>query len=98
MAQAQAGEPPTALDRLDPDMSLDELQEIYGAPKKIMRTDADVAALRQQRQQAMMAAQGIQGVAGAGKAAQEAAAGVDAVANSPAGSEMLRGLLSQAGA
>jgi hypothetical protein len=98
MAQANAGEPPTALDRLDADMSLDELQEIYGAPKKIMRTDDDVAALRQQRQQAMQAAQGIQGVAGAGQAAQQAAAGIDAVANSPAGSELLRGLLSQAGA
>lgn len=51
MAQAD----PQVLDKVDLDQAVDELATGLGAPGKILRADADVAALRQQRAQAQAA-------------------------------------------
>ena len=46
---------PQVLDKVDLDQAVDELATGLGAPGKILRADADVAALRQQRAQAQAA-------------------------------------------
>lgn len=69
-AQAAAGAPPDALDKLDVDQAIDEYSDIVGVMPQIVRPDEEVAALRQQRAQAQaqaMAAQNAQAMAGAAK-------------------------------
>jgi hypothetical protein len=64
-AQAEAGEPPTILDKIDLDQSADEYAQSIGVPPTIVRSDDDVAAIRKDRakqtqaQAAMAAAQPI---------------------------------------
>jgi hypothetical protein len=80
------------MDKLDTDAVLDEMQEILGAPRRVIRSDDEIQQLRAQRQQMMAAQQAIAGVQGAGAAAQDAAAGLDAIANSPAAAAALSSL------
>ena len=51
---------PDVLDKLDLDQAVDELATGLGAPGKLVRTDADVAAMRQQRAQMRQEAQAAQ--------------------------------------
>lgn len=48
-AQADAGEAPTALDKIDLDQAIDEYGISIGVPPTIIRSDDDVAVLRQDR-------------------------------------------------
>lgn len=58
-AQADAGQEPTALDKWDADQSIDEYAQAIGVPPTVVRSDDDVAKLReiraQERQQQQMA-------------------------------------------
>jgi hypothetical protein len=65
-AQADAGESPTALDKIDVDQSIDEYALAIGVPPTVVRSDDDVAATRDNRakqQQAAAAAQAAQPIA-----------------------------------
>lgn len=55
-AQADSGEAPTALDKIDIDQAIDEYGLSIGVPPTIIRNDDDVAALRQNRAQQAQAA------------------------------------------
>lgn len=57
VAQANAGQEPTALDKLDVDQAVDEYAMAIGVPPTIVRSDDDVTALRDQRAQAQAKAQ-----------------------------------------
>jgi hypothetical protein len=46
---------PDVVDKLDLDQSVDEIAEAYGAPAKIVRSDEEVAQMRQQRAQQQQA-------------------------------------------
>ena len=48
---------PTILDKLDLDQMVDELAQRLGVPASIIRSDEQVAAIRQQREQAAAAQQ-----------------------------------------
>jgi hypothetical protein len=71
--QAEAGEAPSILDKLDIDQAVDELGMAIGVPPTIIRSDDDVAKIRadraraQQQQKAMQAAQPVAQLAGAAK-------------------------------
>lgn len=56
MAQANAGQAPTALDKFDVDQGIDEYAMAIGVPPTVVRSDDDVAMLRQQRQEQQAAA------------------------------------------
>lgn len=56
-AQADAGEAPTALDKVDVDQMIDEYAISIGTPPTIVRSDDDVAQLRDARSQQQQAAQ-----------------------------------------
>jgi hypothetical protein len=71
-AQAAAGQPVTAYDKLDVDQVQDEYAQALGVPPSIIRSDDDVAAIRQQRAQAQQAQQMAQ-MAGPMKDAAQAA-------------------------
>lgn len=61
---------PTILDRMDTDETLELAREIGGAPRKMLKTDDEVASIRQQRAQqqerqaALMATEQLAGAAG----------------------------------
>lgn len=57
VAQANAGQEPTAMDKLDVDQAVDEYAMAIGVPPTIVRSDDDVAAIREQRAQAQQQAQ-----------------------------------------
>lgn len=63
----------SALDRIDVDESLELAREISGAPRKMFRTDEEVAALRQQRAQQTEQAASLQAMEQLGSAAGRAA-------------------------
>lgn len=69
-AQAKAGLPPTALDKIDLDQAIDEYGNAIGAPARVVRSDDAVAAIREQRAQAEQAQQ----LAAAAQPAKDAAA------------------------
>ncbi len=75
--QAAAGEAPTALDKLDVDQAMDEYGISIGVPPTLIRSDEDVAKIRdnrakqQQAQAAAAAAQPIEQGAKAAKALSE---------------------------
>lgn len=73
-AQADAGEPPSALDKVDADQLIDEYGMSIGVPPTIIRSDDDVAVIRQERAQQMQAQQAAaaaQPVAQVAKAAKD---------------------------
>lgn len=80
-AQADAGEAPTSLDKIDLDQAIDEYGISIGVPPTIIRGDDDVAALREERAQAAQAqqmaaaAQPVKDVAQAAKLASETQVG-----------------------
>lgn len=80
-AQADAGEAPTALDKIDLDQAIDEYGISIGVPPTIIRSDDDVAVIREDRAQAQQAqqqaamAQPIKDAALAAKAASETKVG-----------------------
>lgn len=86
---AQEGAP-QALDKLDADQSMDLAQDILGAPRKVMASDKNVAAKRQQRENAQRAQAGLAMTQAAGDAGQSAVAAVDAASKSPAAAEALK--------
>lgn len=51
---------PTAADKFDADQAIDEFHDSIGAPASIIRSDDEVAAIRQQRQQAQQQQQAIE--------------------------------------
>lgn len=69
-AQADAGEPPTAFDKIDTDQLIDEYAISLGTPPTVVRSDDDVKGLRDQRAQQAAAAQ----AAAAAQPVQQAAA------------------------
>lgn len=73
-AQADAGEQPTVFDKIDFDQSADEYADALGVPASVVRSDEQVAEIRedraQQQQQAQLAA-AAQPVAQAAKAAKD---------------------------
>ncbi len=93
---AQAGKP-EALDKLDADAIMDEAQDVLGAPRKIMTKDAVLKSIRAAREKQLTAQQGIAATDAAGVAAQNAAAGADAVSKSPAATRILQNVAGLAG-
>lgn len=76
---AQITQSPDALDKLNIDEAISEVAEMHGVPPKMIRSDEDVAALREQRQQQMQQMQMMQmAQAGAGVMATGARAAKDA--------------------
>lgn len=59
------------LDRIDSDEVLKTLQEVNGAPKRMLRKDEDVAAIREQRSQQQQAMQTAETAKVAGEAASK---------------------------
>lgn len=90
-----AGFKPGAIDTVDWIDSIDEAQEILGVPRKIMTNDAERAQSAQQRQQQAMMAMAGPAVEQAGNAATSAATGAQAMQDSPAAQQLIRGLLGQ---
>lgn len=88
---------PDILDKIDWDAYIDEMQDILDAPQKIMTPDDVLANARQQRAMAANAQTAIAMTGGAGQAAEAAASGVEAIASSPASSDVLRRLAGVAG-
>lgn len=80
-AQADAGEAPTVLDKVDFDQAMDEYGLALGIPPTVIRSDDHVEQIRagrarqQQMQQAAAAAQPIQQLAGAAKDLSETKVG-----------------------
>lgn len=73
-AQVDAGEAPTALDKIDVDQSIDEYAQAVGVAPTVVRGDEDVVAMRESRakqQQASMAAQSAKPMADMAKAAKD---------------------------
>lgn len=73
---------PGALDKLNTDEAIDEVAEMHGVPPKMIRSDEEVAALREQREQQaqqmqmmQMAQQGANIMATGAKAAKEMGGG-----------------------
>ncbi len=69
-----AGAEPSVLDKIDFDQALDEYAEMVGTPPKIVRSDEDVAAIREEkarRQQIQNAMQAAQQAADTAKTASE---------------------------
>ena len=67
---------PSALDKLNTDEAIDEVAEMHGVPPKLIRSDEEVAALREQREQQMQQQQMMQMMQ---QGAQIAATGAGAV-------------------
>lgn len=90
-AQANAGQPVTAFDKFDSDQAIDEMAMAIGVPPTIVRSDGDVAAIREQRaqaqqQQQLAAAAGpIKDAALAAKAASETKLGTGSALDAVAG-------------
>jgi hypothetical protein len=86
---AQAGKP-EVLQKLDGDAIMDLAAEVLGAPAKIFVPPEVLQQQRAAQANANAAKAGAQFASDAGNAARDAAAGADAVANSPAASDILR--------
>lgn len=78
-AQAAGGQPPEILDLLDADDSIRQLRDIFGAPASVIKTAAEVQALRKQRAQAAQAMQLAQGAQMGGEAAKSVGDGMQAL-------------------
>jgi hypothetical protein len=73
-AQVEAGEAPTALDKIDVDEAIDEYAIAVGVPPTVVRSDEDVAVTRESRakqQQAAAAAASAEPMAKMAKAAKD---------------------------
>lgn len=57
---AQITQSPAALDKLNVDEAIDEVAEMHGVPPKLIRSDEEVAALREQREQQTQQMQAMQ--------------------------------------
>ncbi len=88
-AQLEQVVPGTML-KIDADAFMDEAQRILGAPREVMRSDDDLAAMRQTAKQQADAQQGIAMAHGAGQAAASVGTGAQALADSPAAADILR--------
>ena len=90
---------PEVMDRFDPDKAATEMAEILGVPPGVIRSDDEVAQIRQlkaQREQAMMQAQ--QQMAGAAQAKNLAGAASQlGQVQGPGGQNMLQQILQQMG-
>lgn len=90
-AQANAGQPVTAFDKFDADQSIDEYAMAIGVPPTVVRSDDDVAAIRddrakaQQAQQMAAAAGPLKDAALAAKAASETKLGTGSALDAVAG-------------
>lgn len=85
VAQANAGQEPTALDKLDVDQAVDEYGLALGVPPTIVRSDDDVAALRGQRAQAQAKAQELAEAEQASKAMGNVAGAAQKMSQTPMG-------------
>ena len=83
---------PSVIDKLDADATLDLAQEVLGAPRRIFVGDDVLAARREARAGSAQQAETIQSTAAAGVAAQESAAGAEALAASPTAQAILQQL------
>jgi len=88
---------PDVIDKFDFDEMLDIAQDILGAPRKVMASDKVLAERRQARQMQERTAQGIAAAQGGGDAATAAAEGVQAIADNPAASEIMKRLAGMMG-
>ena len=96
-SQVAAGQAPTVFDKLSADKTLDEAQEILGAPQKIMVADDEVAQVRSQRTNAANAKTAIDMTREGGEAAMAAGTGIDTIAQSPAATAVLKNIAGVAG-
>lgn len=62
---------PEVLDKIDWDADIDEYAQRLGAPSKLVRSDEEVAAIRQQRQQAAAQQQAVAGIQSLSKSASD---------------------------
>lgn len=88
---------PDVLDKVDWDAYADEAADILDVPQKVMARDEAVQQMRAGRQAAQNAQTAIAATTGAGQAAEAAGKGIDAVASSPAATEVLKNLAGVAG-
>lgn len=92
-AQAKAGQPVTAFDKMDSDQSIDEYGLAIGVPPTIVRSDDDVEAIRDQRAQQQQAQQmasmaaPLKDAAQAAKAASETKLGTGSALDAVAGAD-----------
>ena len=70
---AQLTQNPDALDKLNVDEAIAEVAEMHGVPPKMIRSDEEVAALREQRQQQMQQMQMMQMMREGAQAARDGA-------------------------
>jgi hypothetical protein len=72
IAQAQqvTGQPPEIFDKFDPDQAIDEIATDIGVPATVIRSDAEVAAIRQQRAQMLQQQQQMAAIQQASQAAK----------------------------
>jgi hypothetical protein len=66
---------PETMDKINPDIAIDEAWDIIGAPVKVLRDDMEVEKIRETRGQAMAQQQQMQMAMGAAKAGRDVAAG-----------------------
>ena len=88
---------PEVLDKIDWDALIDEMQDILNAPQKIMTPESVLQEARTKRANMQNTQMGIEAARGGGEAATAAAGGVQALAESPAASDVLRRLAGVAG-
>jgi len=80
MAGQLAAIDPAVIDRIDADESLDIAQKTFGAPRRMLKADDEVAAMRLERAQAEQGAQAMQAL---GQAAQSLGDGLQQMAADP---------------
>lgn len=84
-AQADAGEAPTALDKVDLDQSIDEYALAIGVPPTVVRGDDDVAAIREGRAQAQQEAQELAAAEQGANALKSGATAAKTLSETPVG-------------
>jgi hypothetical protein len=82
---AQITQNPAVLDKLNADEAVDEVAEMQGVPPKLIRSDEEVAAMRQARAQQMQQAQMMQMMQAGAEVAATGAKAVKDVAGAGAG-------------
>ena len=80
MAGQLAAVDPAVIDRIDADESLNIAQKTFGAPRRMLKGDDEVAAMRLERAQAEQGAQAVQAL---GRAAQSLGDGLQQMAADP---------------
>ena len=82
---AQITQNPAVLDKLNADEAVDEVAEMQGVPPKLIRSDEEVAAMRQARAQQMQQAQAMQMMQAGAEVAATGAKAVKDAAGASAG-------------